>query len=385
MQPAQAIPKNLISRSQLTELLRLASGDRRLTASAWTVEAVGGGFGSAVGGTSLHRVRAQTSDGCSRSFILKGLHARPGESESSPYYWKREYEVYRSGIAADLVVDTFMAPRVYATRDLGDSAWLWLEDIDESAPGWRLETFAEVARRLGRFNGAWLDGEHPPAHKWLSRDWHCAITPALAPAFDDLERSLEHPLARTTLPLAAKAEIMQIWRDRHLFRDALLRLPATFCHYDAFRRNILRRDGDFILIDWALAGAGRLGEDLVCLVAVSLYYDGFSADFADELDAAVFAAYIQGLREAGWRGDPRLARLGFVCGMILRGLAGVKQDIELLLDPAAHAQLFATHPGLGLEEIAELYADVRRFRLLKMAREAQALLARQFSLLAPGG
>ena len=130
-----------------------------------------------------------------------------------------------------------------------------------------------------------------------------------------------------------------------------------------------------MLLDWALASIGAVGEELVCLVAVSLYYEGFSADYADQLDSTVFAGYIAGLRQAGWSGDAKLARVGYTCGMVLRGLAGVKQDLQLLRDQAGHARLLQTHQVSSLREAACLFAEVRRFRLLKMAREARDLLS----------
>ena len=70
-----------------------------------------------------------------------------------------------------------------------------------------------------------------------------------------------------------------------------------------------------------------------------------------------------------------LARIGYTCAMALRGLAGVKQDLQLLSDQAGHKQLLQTHQMRSVDAIADLYADVRRFRLLKMAREARDLLS----------
>ena len=155
------------------------------------------------------------------------------------------------------------------------------------------------------------------------------------------------------LPLEAKDEIMAIWHDRHLFQDALAQLPQTLCHTDAFRRNILHCADDVVLLDWALASIGALGEELVCLVAVSLYYQGFSAEYADLLDKTVFAAFVEGLRQAGWTEDSKLARIGYTCAMALRGLAGVKQDLQLLSDQAGHERLLRTHQMTSLDDTAE--------------------------------
>ena len=365
----------LLTAAQVAKLARAASGKDDFEAVSWAYEPLSGGFGSAVGGTALYRLQIRSSGGRSRSLILKVLDARPDEAPASPYYWKREYEVYRSGLLDDLPANTFSTPRIFDLQDFGDSCWIWMEDVEDHVDRWSLDDFRRIAARLGRFNGAWMTGREKPNYNWLCRNWHNAIAPALADCFDDLDQWLASPLTRLALPAEAKDEIMAIWQDRQRFQDALLALPQTFCHTDAFRRNVLHRSGDVVLLDWALASVGAVGEELVCLVAVSLYYEGYSAEYADQLDRAVFAAYIEGLRDAGWAGDAKLARIGFTCAMVLRGLAGVKQDLELLRDRAGYEQLKHTHQMASVPGIARLFADVRRFRLLKMARDAKDLLS----------
>ena len=362
--------------SYICELARKASGDETFEALTWRSEPVQGGFGSAVGGTALQRYHVRSTAGRRCTLILKVLYPRPAETEDSPYYWKREFEIYRSGILADMPRNSFLAPRVFALDERDDACWIWMEDIEDIKRDWTLADFADVAERLGRFNGVWLGQAMLPAAPWLSSSWHAAIVPALSDTFNQLDELLDHPLASVTLPRPAKAEIESIWRDRAIFINALLRLPQTFCHYDAFRRNILFREDDAVLLDWALAGVGAIGEDLVSLVAVSLYYKGYTAAYAAKLDELVFASYIRGLRQAGWRGDEQLARIGYTCGMTLRGLAGVKQDIDALTKDGAETELRQLHQEPDLKRIAGFFADVRRFRLLKMAREARSLLAR---------
>lgn len=376
--PDRAITEKRIASlplSHLAEMARAATGKPALDAIAFQYEAVQGGFGGAIGGTALYRFRLRAAHSQPCSLILKILYRRRDENERSPYYWKREFELYRSGLLANSLPDSFSPPRIFGLEDFGDACWIWMEDIQDAKPAWTLAEYQDVARRLGRFNGAWLDASALPDERWLARNWHAAIVPALSDTFAELDSLLKHPLAQITLPLDAEQEIKSIWRDRELFRNALLGLPQTFCHNDAFRRNVLYREDDVVLLDWALAGAGAIGEDLVSLVAVSQYYAGFTQAQADKLDRAVFSNYIQGLRQAGWMGDEKLARIGYTCGMALRGLAGVKQDINFLTDPSCHESLRANHNMDSLRDIASFFADIRRFRLLKMAREARILLS----------
>ncbi len=361
--------------ARIAELARAATGKDELESVNWHFEPLPGGSGSAIGGTTLYRIRIDSTTSQTCSLILKVLQARQDEEPSSPYYWKREYEVYRSSLLERLPAHTFSTPKIYDQQDFGDSCWLWLEDIDDSKDQWTLDEYRDIAARLGRLNGAWLSEAEPPVFEWLCHNWHSAIVPGLRDSFANLDQLLSSPLARAALPLEAKDEILAIWRDRHLFQAALAQLPRALCHTDAFRRNILHRGDDVLLLDWALASVGAVGEELVCLVAVSLYYEGYSADYADQLDEAVFASYVAGLRQAGWKGDEKLARLGYTCGMVLRGLAGVKQDLQLLHDRAGYKQLLRAHQMTSLDALARLYAAVRRFRLLKMAREARRLLA----------
>ena len=364
-----------LTREYLTALAKTATGHDTFAVNSWAYEPVQGGFGGAIGGTAIYRFTLESAAAPPCSLILKILYQRPNEGEQSPYYWKREYEVYRAGILLDLPDDCFVTPRIFGTEDFGEYCWIWMEDVYDLKQAWNLADYHEIARRMGRFNGAWLAGRALPQHNWLARNWHSAIVPALADTFDQLDRLLEYPLARDTLPMESREEIETIWRERDAYRDALTQLPQTFCHNDAFRRNVLHRTDDIVLLDWALAGCGAIGEDLVSLVAVSLYYDGFSPDHGARTDAAVFTGYIKGLREAGWDGEERLARIGYTCGMAMRGLAGVKQDINQLLDQSKHSELTQIHRGKPVVDIAKMFAAVRQFRLLKMAREARDLLS----------
>ena len=144
--------------SQVSELARIASGINDLEVASWELEPMLGGFGSAVGGTALYRLTARAATGETASLVLKILYQRSGETEASPYYWKREYEVYRSGLLDGMPANTFAIPQIYDLQDFGDSCWIWMEDIEDSKDEWTLDDFRDVAARLGRFNGAWLTG-----------------------------------------------------------------------------------------------------------------------------------------------------------------------------------------------------------------------------------
>ena len=365
-----------ITTDTLTPLVQQLLNNTTITINRWQYEPVYGGFGGAIGGTALYRFKGNTTDHHTWSLILKVLMERPNETVSSPYYWKREYEVYRSGMLDTLPDIGLTPPKTVGFEDFGDICWVWMEDIIDTKQNWTMRDYQNAARHIGRFNGAYMTGQHLPDYEWLSHDWHCAITPALTDTFEQLDMLLEHPLAQHALPIEEKESILSIWQNIDIYRDALADLPKTLCHIDAFRRNLLHRDNDIVLIDWALVGHASIGEDLVPMVSLSLYLDGNSLDYANQVDKAVFEGYVTGLREMGWTGDAQLARIGYTCAMTLRGLAGVKQDLNLVINEGNHAQLRQTHKTDNLEAIADFFADVRRFRLLQMAQEARQLLGR---------
>lgn len=367
-----------ITTETLTPLVCKMVGDETTAITQWQVEPIHGGWGGAIGGTALYRFTGQSEQHGAWSIVLKVLYERPGENVSSPYYWKREYEIYRSGLL-DLLPDTGLKPpTIYGFAQFSDSCWVWMADIKAGKDSWTLDDYRTVSRRLGRFNGAYLSSLSIPDAVWLSNSWHCAIVPPLADTFERLDEFMQHPLAQRALPLGDKETILAIWQEADRFCDALTSLPQTFCHLDAFRRNIFHREQDSILIDWAMAGRAAIGEELVTMVSLGIYFAEHPADYADALDKGVFAGYVAGLRDAGWQGDERLARLGYCCAMVLRGLAGVQQDLRLLVDENQHAHfrkmIGRKNDPLVMEEIADNFARVRRFRLLKMAVEARHLL-----------
>jgi len=350
----------------------LDTSDPHIT--TWERETISGGTGGAIGGTALYRFYGKTKDMQVWSTVLKILYARPDETTTSPYYWKREYEVYRSGMLDNLPDGKLVPPTIYGFEDFGESCWIWMEDIKNEKVDWELEDYGDVARHLGRFNGAYLTKHDLPDYDWLTHDWHCSIVPALSDAFENLEKSLKHPLAQRTLPIQHKETILTIWENRKKYQDALKTLPQTLCHIDAFKRNLLYRQDDIVLIDWAIVGHGRIGEELVCLMSLSQYLDRFEAYPVEDLDKLVFENYVKGLRDAGWTGNATLARIGYTCAMVLRGLAGVKQDINYVLDESKHNELQGNFQT-DMDGVADLFAQVRTFRLLRMAEEANNFLS----------
>jgi hypothetical protein len=291
-----------------------------------------GGVGGGIGGTAVYRVSGTAQvDGQPRrwSLIAKLLYARPDEDPHSSHYWRREALIYRYGLLENLP-GTLAAPRSFGVEDIDDAACLvWMQAIQDDSPvHWSLAEFGLAARHLGEFNGAYLAGHALPDAPWLSRNWIRQDVARFASQLSRMEPYRRHQPIRRWLPDDVMIRAARLWDDRHVFLDALDQLPQTLCHYDAFRRNLLirqRPDGrpQTVAVDWSFLGGGPLGAELVALFWVSCVFAEARADQTQELDACIFENYVEGLRAAGWQGDPRLARLGYTAAMGLRRLAGM--------------------------------------------------------------
>lgn len=101
----------------------------------------------------------------------------------------------------------------------------------------------------------------------------------------------------------------------------------------------------------------------------SAFFDVDPADLP-ALDEALFAGYLAGLREAGWRGDPRQARFAHTAHAALRNIfnaVGASPPDE------ARRAAIQQNRGRTWEELAERRAAVRPF-LLDRAHEARGLM-----------
>jgi Ser/Thr protein kinase RdoA (MazF antagonist) len=215
----------------------------------------------------------------------------PARSDpADPWYWRREPEVYASGLL-DRLGSGLRAPAVRALVDRPDgTVALWLEDVPEG--GTRSpERLGEVARRLGAAQAALA--VDPPRDRWLARGWLGSYLDLRAELLDDeLARGREAILAR------------------------LDTLPQTLCHNDLHPANVLGRDAD-VLIDWAYCGLGAVGLDAGVLVADTLL-DGFvPLEETEHLATVVWDGYEAGLREAG-HALVEDARWAFAAGTSLR-------------------------------------------------------------------
>ena len=315
----------------LTPLVRQALADNCAEVLDWNFAPLTGGMVQERGGSyGVYRFRGQARSGAAVrpwSLVLKAtaaavLAANPftGAEESHPYYWKREVLVYQSGLLADLP-DGLVAVRCFGVVEYPDEEfWMWFEDVEDST--WSRQEYGLVACHLGQFNGAYLAGRPLPQASWLStggvRLWLEWAEPGVA----EIETLSRLPIHQSWLDAAAIARIQNLWAQREQLLSGLDRLPHTFCHHDAFRRNLMLRRNhmgkrETVAVDWAVAGTGGVGVELEALIGGGVTMYEFPAREVKDYEAAAFEGYMAGLRQAGWVGNLELVRFAFAAAAAL--------------------------------------------------------------------
>jgi hypothetical protein len=358
-----------IDRATLTPPVRRALGRPTVQVIDWDVQPIHGGSGGGVRASAIYRCSGRARDqdhALPWSLILKTFTPAADADPSSPYYPRREAQAYRSGWL-DQLPGRLAAPGCYGVVEHPDGGiWVWLEEVTGDAGSrWPLERYALAARHLGQFNGAYLAGHPLPDWPWLSARWLRRVVAKAAPSIAQLPDVLAHPLGRRYFPGDTSARFSRLWAERERLLDALERLPRTICHLDAFSRNLFSRQADHggqtVVIDWAFVGGGAVGEELEPLLCRSLLFSDVELAQAHELDGMVFAGYLDGLRDAGWEGDPRQVRLGYTGAVTLRCLVMIGEVLPIILDESLHfvtPQIF----GRPFEEMLDHSVACRRFQ-----------------------
>jgi hypothetical protein len=359
------VPAMLVNKETLTPVVRRILDDDTAQLGDWQLQHLQGGVGGGLGTTSVHRLDGQaksTTGSVTWSVILKILNRHGDDNPAGSHYWRREADAYQSGVLDELP-GRLRAPRCYAVTEEPNRGicLLWLENVKEDTyRKWDLTRYAQAARILGTFNGAYLSGKQYPNYPWLSVDWVRSNIRDMSPVIEELRRSLDNPFLKLAMPGDAPQMLLRLWEHRERLLDTLDTLPQTLCHHDAFRRNLLADKDEMVAIDWAFMGKGAVGEELAALVWVSLFFMEIPHPEARKLDATAFAAYLEGLRCAGWRGNQRCARLGYTIAMAMRRLVTIRHDLPKMLNQSRHAEL-QRMTGRSIDDIMEHFAAIGLF------------------------
>lgn len=362
----------------LTPLVRQALRNDSAVVTRFEVKALSGGFaGVTVGGHGTYRVVGTAGD-VPWALILKVLGRVSGTGSDDPRewnYWKREILAYQSGLLDELP-DGVAAPRCFGVTSYPDDEyWIWLQDIGAISATWDMAQYVQAARDLGRFNGAYLAGLPIPDQPWFTRGRVRNWLELAGPIIEDLPAHLANRTRRHWLTPHTAEAVTGLWRNREPMLSALDALPRCLCHHDAFSRNLFVGETGTTAIDWQIMGTGAVGEEIMPLICVSVQFMHVPATKVADLEGAVFTSYVQGLRDAGWRGSESEARLGYVAAAALWGgvaTAGMWPEISDAEEYRACEELI----GAPIDDIVECWTSMQDY-FLKLGAEAAVLIERR--------
>ena len=250
--------------------------------------------GGTVGQVRLIMGLADTAAAGRLPFRLVEKTQRKWERPGDPDSWRREYDLYRSGLS-DLFDDALRWPLCFHAdmNDEQDQTRIWMEYIDGPA-GYALtpDMLEQAAHALGRFQGRLYAGQPDiPGRltnlsssslmkdRWQNiRSWQ-QLRDYIRSDGSGLPEHLRHMLTE------AEAGAEDIWQR-------IERLPLVLCHRDFWVTNIFSAGGSTTLIDWDTAGWGRMGEDIASLIA-----DEADVRLMPEYDRRCVPAYYRGFSE----------------------------------------------------------------------------------------
>ena len=166
----------------VAEVARIVIGVADAVPIQWSLQTLGGGVTEDIGASGGIRRVAGTAQHLGRTIewpvIVKALlrqevvvgDYRPVRNDPRAFdYWRREADVYDSGLLAALG-GGLLAPRCFRIDDHGDEMLLWLEDVPDDGPSeWSFDQYRPAVFHLGQLNGLYLDGRPLPFQPWLSR------------------------------------------------------------------------------------------------------------------------------------------------------------------------------------------------------------------------
>ena len=244
--------------------------------------------------------------------------------------WRTEADVYRSPLA-ELLPAGLGAPRAVGVFDLDEtSSSIWLEEVPTQPATWDRTRYERAAFLLGRFSGK---RALAPLVGLRHMDWTMGVYAAgrldtqvvpilmsdevwqhpLCAAFDEELKGRLREAAEAATALAAEADA----------------LPSLLSHGDACPNNLLAGpDGDFVMIDFGFLGAAPVAFDLSQLLVGDVQIGRRAAGGLAELDEAIVAAYVAGLRAEGCGLPEAQVRRGHaLCLLLMTGLSALPFDL----------------------------------------------------------
>ena len=216
-----------------------------------------------------------------------------------PDCWRREYAIYRHGLA-DRLPRTIRLPKCCLLEEETEGTRIWMEHIQGKTGNEQLHAaeLALAAERLGTFQAEFsrsgprdLPYLRPfPAARSSFDLWWGRMRKPLQTPINGFPEDLRHALSES----AARAEALLRSLDA---------LPVTLCQGDVHHDNLIfketARGPEVYLIDWDSAGYGRMGEDAVDLLMEAFVYSSRDVSLLPDFRRRILQGYCAGVQKGG--------------------------------------------------------------------------------------
>ena len=276
------IPFDLTAELLKPVVARLLS-DESVSISSFEVVALKPGAGNPTS-LGVYRVlglvATEAQDDISFSVVVKHLgDGSPQIDSSAPEswnYWRREIELFESDIV-ERIPSHIRYPRYLGQSVLNDgTALFWNADLGDLAKStWSWEQCLEAAALAADLNAMPTDGFE--RFEWLNRNqvagWGEFEKDWLDPYLDQLR-------AEADSQASLKNQFDAIWPfyiDRSIIELAMSAGRQGFTHTDFNLNNLMPEAGGIIVLDWQLAGMGRIGSDVASIFNTAFELDVIEA------------------------------------------------------------------------------------------------------------
>jgi len=250
--------------------------------------------GGTVGNVNLIAGIAQTASSAKIPFNLVQKIQEEWERWGDPFSWRREYDLYASGLGATFS-SSFYWPACYHAEinKTGNETQLWMEYIQGvSGKSLTIEMLETAATELGRYQGKL----HLQKPDFLQNITNLGEVNAMEVYYRYWKpRAVEYNYIRDPnckIPRHLCDMLIDIDNNADAIFESIRKLPVVFCHRDFWIENILYSHGKIALIDWDTTGWGYLGEDIAQLIT-----DGTDPIHWQAYRHKLIPAYLSGFAE----------------------------------------------------------------------------------------
>lgn len=274
---------------------------------------------------------------CTWSLILKIVVPDLERGAPGHYnYWERELLAYDSAFLHRLLAG-IAVPECLGIEERSEGTyWLWLADVQDDGRSWDQADYTWALERLGAWQAAYLLGEPLPEDSWINREWMRAWLDGCYRYRYRYQRDGTYQHTDEVAERIDGLRQLEAWVPQWL--KALSKLPRTLSHQDYHAQNILSPAGEgqsdersgLVLIDWQFLSISGVGEDLGRAFGLAISRGIIPPEDMDTWREMFMTAYMQGMRGAGWQGDERLVRFGFLAAFALRAIWEVPKLLQML-------------------------------------------------------